>query len=95
MNTKNKELQTWVDEVAILTNPSEIYWCDGSKQEFQNINTGLALSDAGFRSQNNLIGINRPINRPSFLTAALGAVSGAASGARTGLDIQAALKATG
>lgn len=59
------------------------------QQEFQNINTGLAMSDAGFRSQNNLIGINRPINRPSFLTAALGAASGAASGYRTGLEIKA------
>lgn len=60
------------------------------QQEFQNINTGLALSDAGFRSQNNLIGINRPINRPSFLTAGLSAASGAASGYRTGLEIKAA-----
>ena len=65
------------------------------QQEFQNINTGLALSDAGFRSQSNLIGINRPINRPSFLTAALGAASGAASGYRTGLDIKAARAKTG
>ena len=44
MNTKNKELQTWVDEVAILTNPSEIYWCDGSKQEFQNITAQMLES---------------------------------------------------
>ena len=58
------------------------------QQEFQNINTGLALSDAGFRTQNNLIGINRPINRPSFLTASLNAASGAASGFRTGLEIE-------
>ena len=60
------------------------------QQEFQNINTELALSDAGFRSQNNLIGINRPINRPKFVPALFGAVSGAASGARTGLEIKAA-----
>jgi hypothetical protein len=65
------------------------------QQEFQNINTGLALSDAGFRSQSNLIGINRPINRPSFLTAGLSAASGAASGYRTGLDIKAARATTG
>ena len=44
MNTKNKELQTWVDEVATLTNPSEIYWCDGSNQEFQNITAQMLES---------------------------------------------------
>ena len=57
------------------------------QQEFQNINTGLGLSDAGFRTQNNLIGINRPINRPSFLTAALNTANLGFSGARTGLEI--------
>jgi hypothetical protein len=57
------------------------------QQEFQNINTGLALSDAGFRTQNNQIGINRPINKPSFLTAALDTTGKAMSGYRTGLEI--------
>ena len=36
MDTTNKELQNWVDQVAKLTNPTEVYWCDGSKQEYQN-----------------------------------------------------------
>jgi len=58
------------------------------QQEFQNINTGLALSDAGYRTQNNQIGINRPINKPSFLTAALSTASSAMGGYRTGLEIQ-------
>ena len=44
MNTKNKELQTWVDEVATLTNPSEIYWCDGSNQELQIITAQMLES---------------------------------------------------
>jgi len=57
------------------------------QQEFQNINTGLALSDAGYRTQNNQIGINKPINKPSFLTAALSTASSAMSGYRTGLEI--------
>ena len=58
------------------------------QQEFQNINTGLALSDAGFRTQNNQIGINKPINKPSFLTHALSTASSAMGGYRTGLEIQ-------
>jgi len=36
MNTTNKELQNWVDQVAKLTSPAEVHWCDGSNQEYQN-----------------------------------------------------------
>ena len=36
MNTTNKELQSWVDQVAKLTNPAAVHWCDGSNQEYQN-----------------------------------------------------------
>jgi phosphoenolpyruvate carboxykinase (GTP) len=36
MNTANKELQNWVDQVAQLTSPTEVHWCDGSNQEYQN-----------------------------------------------------------
>ena len=35
MNTTSKQLQNWVDQVAKLTNPDEVYWCDGSEQEYQ------------------------------------------------------------
>ena len=58
------------------------------QQELQNINTGLALTDAGYRTQMNQIGINKPINKPSFLTAGLGAVQGGMSGYRTGMQIK-------
>ena len=61
------------------------------QQELQNINTGLALTDAGYRTMNNQIGINRPINRPSFLTAGLGAVQSGMSGYRTGMEIEKAM----
>ena len=60
----------------------------GRQQEMKDLQTGLALTDAGFRSQNRLIGINRPVNKPSFLTAALDAGSRGLSGYRTGLEIQ-------
>jgi len=35
MNTTNKELQNWVDQVAKLTSPEEVHWCNGSEQEYQ------------------------------------------------------------
>ena len=63
----------------------------GRQQEMKDLQTGLALTDAGYRSQSNLININRPINKPSFLTAALDAGSRGLSGYRTGLDIQRAM----
>ena len=31
-------LQAWVDEVAHLTKPAEIYWCDGSVAEIDRLN---------------------------------------------------------
>lgn len=58
------------------------------QQELQNVNTGLALTDAGYRTMQNQIGINRPINYPSFLTAALGAVGSGMSGYADGLRIK-------
>ena len=31
--TKNKKLQSWVEEAAALCEPDSIYWCDGSEEE--------------------------------------------------------------
>ncbi len=58
------------------------------QQELQNVNTVLALTDAGYRTRMNQIGINRPINYPSFLTAGLSAAQGGVSGYRTGMEIK-------
>jgi phosphoenolpyruvate carboxykinase (GTP) len=33
--TKNKRLLSWVDEVAALTQPDAIHWCDGSAEEYE------------------------------------------------------------
>ncbi len=61
------------------------------QQEMKDVQTGLALTDAGFRTVNNQIGINRPVSKPSFLEGALSIGSGAISGARTGLDLKRSL----
>src|SRR6202051_2059036 len=35
--TKNERLLAWVEEVAALTEPDEIHWCDGSAGEYNRL----------------------------------------------------------
>jgi phosphoenolpyruvate carboxykinase (GTP) len=51
--TKNKQLIDWVEEVARLTTPDRIHWCDGSSEEYDELcqllvdnGTFTKLSDA-------------------------------------------------
>src|SRR5680860_1765592 len=37
----HEQLQTWVDEVAALTKPDAIYWCDGSPEEWTKVTDNL------------------------------------------------------
>jgi phosphoenolpyruvate carboxykinase (GTP) len=35
--TTNRKLLAWVDEVAQLTQPDSVHWCDGSAEEYENL----------------------------------------------------------
>jgi phosphoenolpyruvate carboxykinase (GTP) len=43
--TSNQKLLTWVEEVAELTRPDAVHWCDGSAEEYDRI--AQSLVDAG------------------------------------------------
>ena len=60
----------------------------GRQQEMRDLQTGLALTDAGFRTQNRMIDLNRPVNQPSFLTGALNVAKSGVSGYRSGLELK-------
>lgn len=34
---KNKTLREWIREMVILCNPDQVYWCDGSEQEYNHL----------------------------------------------------------
>jgi phosphoenolpyruvate carboxykinase (GTP) len=42
--TKHARLVTWVNEVAALTKPKAIYWCDGSDAEWERLTEELIAS---------------------------------------------------
>ncbi len=42
--TKNKRLLAWVEEVAELTTPDRIEWCDGSDAEWNRLTQELVAS---------------------------------------------------
>jgi len=57
------------------------------QQEMRDVQTGLALTDAGFRTVNRQIGINQPVRKPSFLEGGLGGASSGLSGFASGYGL--------
>ncbi|MCZ6845993.1 MAG: phosphoenolpyruvate carboxykinase (GTP) [Alphaproteobacteria bacterium] len=35
--TRNTKLLAWIDEMVTLTEPDSVYWCDGSKEEYDRL----------------------------------------------------------
>jgi phosphoenolpyruvate carboxykinase (GTP) len=44
-STKHARLRAWVEEVAALTEPDDVYWCDGSDEEYDSL--ARTLVEAG------------------------------------------------
>ncbi len=45
----NQTLQAWVDEVAALTTPDSIHWCDGSEEEILQLNEQMVADGSLIR----------------------------------------------
>jgi phosphoenolpyruvate carboxykinase (GTP) len=63
--TSNKQLIDWVEEVAQLTTPDRIYWCDGSEREYDElcqllVDQGTFLKLSGAKRPNSFYATSDP-----------------------------------
>ncbi|APV50023.1 phosphoenolpyruvate carboxykinase [Betaproteobacteria bacterium GR16-43] len=49
--TRNRKLLDWVEQVAALTKPDRVYWCDGSDEEYDRL-CGELVESGTFRRLN-------------------------------------------
>lgn len=60
--TNHQELVAWVDEIAELTQPDQVVWCDGSEAEYERLAEGLVAKGTFTKLD--------PIKRPNSYYAA-------------------------
>ena len=46
---KNEKLNNWIREVANLCQPDKIFWCDGSKEEYDRLMTQMVAEERAIR----------------------------------------------
>lgn len=49
MEIKNEKLKNWVKEIAEMCLPDKVYWCDGSKEEYDRLMSQMVKSGAAIK----------------------------------------------
>ena len=44
--TDNRKLLDWAEEIRALCQPDQVYWCDGSREEYDSVMAQMAASGA-------------------------------------------------